>query len=190
MGFQAPGLHPHPQPQGGEHFSQVSSYLQAPGILACTGAQPNWEPIGLPTFPMSQDCWMGQGLLCILGKCEAPQGAQWSGFEAEGQKPAWAGGGGCCGFAATNHPAYHYITSWQSYSSNFPSTHEATCLCWGADEAPGRESHHFPHPSLHLHPEAPEAGFLSLASVCSHGLHREASLSETLVLWCVERSWK
>lgn len=73
MGFQAPGLHLHPQPQGGEHSSQVSLHLQAPGILACNASPAHLG--GLSTFPMSQDCWMGQGLLCILVKCKAPQGA-------------------------------------------------------------------------------------------------------------------
>lgn len=92
---------------------------------------------------------------------------------------------------ATNHPAYRNITSWQSCS---PSPTLTPAPAPGCSHMPVlrvlmrhlAESHIISPISISasiLRPQR-QASCLSLASVCSHGLHREVSLSETLVLWC------
>lgn len=94
--------------------------------------------------------------------------AQWSGFETGGQKPVW---GWVCGFETTILLIATPLAGIPTVPVPVMQLH--ACV-EGPDQAPGRESHHFPHPYLRLHPEAPEAGFLSLASVVMVCIERQA----------------
>lgn len=104
---KTPALYPHPQPQGGEHSSQVSLHFQTPGSLACTESPAHPGAGQASTSPMSQGCWRDQGRPCIPVNREAPQGAvsevplgpvrnRWLNGVAEGQKLGWGSAWGSC----------------------------------------------------------------------------------------------
>lgn len=97
---------------------------------------------------MSQGSWMGQGLLCVLVKCEAPQGAVSEvplepvrsrllvDLRLRGRSPC-----GVCGFKATL-----LLTSLAGIPTVPVPVMQLHAGVEGPDQAPGRESHHFPHP--------------------------------------------